>query len=97
MTLIHISIGGPTYAISGTKVHYFEDHPYCGPMFTNKQGDEVKAPPPTDPVWNRINTWYRQGKKFEEFGGFRWCKFKTDMQEAREIAKQARELSGEQP
>jgi len=88
--LIHMSIGGPTYAISAGKLYYFEDHPYCGPMFTNKKGDGLNDPKPTDHVWNHINAWYRQGKRFEEIGGLRWCKYKTDMQEARELGRQSR-------
>lgn len=93
-TLIHISVGGPTYAINATKVHYFEDHPYCGPMLCDKKGNAVKEPPPTDIVWNRINAWYRQGKQYEVVAGIRWCKFKTAMQESRELALAARAQKG---
>jgi hypothetical protein len=91
MSGIHISQGGATYAIHAMKLHYFEDHPVMGPLFISKTGEGKQDPSPTDHIWLHINTWYRQGKQYNEMGGFRWCKYKTDLQESRDIAKAARE------
>ena len=94
---IHMSIGGPTYAITAAKTYYFEDHSYLGPQFTDRHGNGIASPKESDSVWVRINTWYRQGKRYEEIDGIRWCKYKTDMQLAREFAKRSRETELNMP
>lgn len=90
MTKIHISQSGATYAMQATTLHYFEDHPVLGPLFTTQKGNGKPDPPPSDSVWLHINTWYRQGKRYKEMGGLRWCEYKTDIQESRDLAKAAR-------
>jgi hypothetical protein len=75
-SVIHISEGGPTYCIKvGARDYYFEDHVECGPLFTDKEGNE-KTPTNNDRVWGFVGAWYSQGKKYTEKDGIRYCDYK---------------------
>ncbi len=76
MTLIHVSYGGPDRILylNGKKWR-FEDHPYCGPIVVDKNGDPLKVQPPEgSPFWECVSYWYQQGKRIKENGrDAPWC------------------------
>jgi hypothetical protein len=75
MTIIHISIGGPTRLIVDGKGRewYFEDHPYCGPAVSDKKGNiKNTQPPESSPFWAAVTHWYQQGKVISDTGLCVW-------------------------
>lgn len=72
---VFVSVGGPTRAImdeSGKKWH-FEMHRYCGPMPTDKKGDELKSQP-SPSFWRVVSWWAQQGQEIGEDGLCSWAK-----------------------
>lgn len=60
-----VSIGGPTLFIrSGRQVVHFEDHSYCGPMPTTKDGNGRNLQP-YHWFWSAVTRWYELGKKLK--------------------------------
>lgn len=42
----------------------FEEHPYCGPLFVNKDGSESKRHvPESHPFWDNYEKWVANGKR----------------------------------
>lgn len=98
MSLIHISVGGPTYNLTANKQFRFEDHPHCGPVVVGKKDDPLEPQPPASSTfWTHVNAWYQQGKKFKEVDGQRWCIYQTQMQEARRICADERKANPPTP
>ena len=87
--LIHISYGGHDRVIyiKGKKF-LFEDHPHCGPIVLDKNGDPLKnQPPESSPFWEAVSYWYQQGKKTKEVeSSAPWCIWeKPSMQKMRHV------------
>lgn len=67
---VFITLGGPTLKIKiGSEVHTFEDHPYCGPIRVQPNGNEAKSQPMRFLV--AVSKWAQQGRQIED--GF--CKW----------------------
>lgn len=96
MELIHVNTGGRHFKLSiGAKSFYFEDHPYLGPMVTDKDGEPLEKQLDADSLFFvHYEAWRQQGKRFDSVGGVNFCKYRTRMQRLRaaQAAKQ-----GEQP
>ena len=76
-----LDAGGPTLKmnVSG-KPYYFEMHPYCGPMFTDKHGNGLDSQPDEHHLfWTHFDAWMRQGRKV--VNGM--CVYETDLQARR--------------
>lgn len=86
MSRVHIEIAGEIYRIDVNGNQYrFEDHRYCGPMFCDKDGEEINQPKESSNVWTHINAWYQQGKKFKVVGKDKWCVYETESQIKRNL------------
>lgn len=85
MTLIHLNTGGTHFKLAiGSKYIYFEDHPYLGPMVTDKDGEPLEKQPDADSLFfEHYEAWREQGKRFESVGGVNFCKYTTRMQRLR--------------
>jgi len=91
--LIHILFGGPVRHLTvGNKNYQFEDHPYCGPVVLDKNGEPLeKQPGELDTFWTHVNAWYAQGKKTKTIGDQVWCVYQTQMQEVQKLFTNVRE------
>lgn len=66
MTLIHISLAGPTRHITDSKGKRwtFEMHHYCGPIALNKSGDPMERQPgERSPFWHAVTRWAQGGHR----------------------------------
>ena len=66
MTLIHISLAGPTRIITDAKGKRwtFEMHHYCGPIALNKSGDPMERQPgERSPFWHAVTRWAQGGHR----------------------------------
>ena len=72
---IHISMGGNIYFISeNSKKWMFEDHPTCGPVVLNKNGDPLNNQPgEMSKFWEIVSLWYAQGKQTKQVNNENWC------------------------
>lgn len=92
MELIHVNTGGRHFKLSiGAKSFYFEDHPYLGPVITDKDGEPLEKQPDADSIFFvHYEAWSEQGKRFDSAAGVNFCKYTTRMQRLRatQTAKQ---------
>lgn len=82
--MIHLSIGGPTLrmTVSG-EPFYFEMGSYCGPLFTDKDGNCFGHQPNEHHLfWTHFEAWMRQGQKV--VNGI--CVYETDLMARRNAA-----------
>lgn len=66
MSLIHISLAGPTRTITDAKGNRwtFEMHHYCGPIALNKRGDPMEGQPgERSPFWHAVTRWAQGGHR----------------------------------
>ena len=64
MSLIHISLAGPTRTITDAtgKRWTFEMHHYCSPIVLNKRGDPMERQPGEhSPFWHAVTRWAQGG------------------------------------
>jgi hypothetical protein len=70
---VHICFGGQTHRIETyLGVVLFEDHPYCGPLPCNKDGNGRNLAA-SHPFWTAVSRWYATGKRTRRVGRNLWC------------------------
>jgi len=63
-----LTVGGKTLRIETNEgVVMFEDHPYCGPMPVDRNGNGRNLAPDHS-FWRRVTLWYEKGKKIGRTG-----------------------------
>jgi hypothetical protein len=86
-----MALGGPILHMSAQKPYTFEDHPYCGPVVVDRNGEPLhKQPGELDLFWTHATAWYQQGKKTRRVGDKTWCVYETEMRAARKRHANAR-------
>jgi len=54
-------------AIVNGKRYYWDMHDYCGPLFTDKDGEPLKRQPGSrHPVWPAFNEWLKEHQSTKE-------------------------------
>lgn len=78
--MVFVSLGGPAITVRDDSGYQwlFEDHPYCGPMFVNRDYQGINEYPAQE-LMERINKWYSEGKPIYRVRGVRIMSDKAEV------------------